>query len=161
MKNLNSNVFSYIRLRDCIVTIVSLFFFACNLFAINSSGVTISGGSVKTNSNHFYLKGTVGQTPISATGGNILDINSGLWQIYMTLEEGQCHPGDADNDGLYNILDVVYLINYRYKGGPSPVPDEFCSGDPNCDCSVDILDIVYLINFIYKEPSSTCKPRTT
>ena len=27
---------------------------------------------------------------------------------------------DVNNDGELNILDVVYIINYKYKEGPEP-----------------------------------------
>ncbi len=63
--------------------------------------------------------------------------------------------GDTNSDGEMDILDVVYLINYRYKSGPPPDPME--SGDVNHDGSIDILDIVYIINFVYKSgPEPLC-----
>lgn len=37
--------------------------------------------------------------------------------------------GDTDGDRLINILDIVYLINYKYKSGPAPDPLE--SADVN------------------------------
>ena len=30
--------------------------------------------------------------------------------------------GDADHSGAINIIDVSYLINYLYRGGPPPGP---------------------------------------
>lgn len=56
--------------------------------------------------------------------------------------------GDANSDGNIDILDIVFLINYRYKSGPAPNPIEY--GDVNNDANVNILDIVYLINYKYK-----------
>jgi len=70
--------------------------------------------------------------------------------------ECDCEPGNANGDGTINILDIVYLINYKYKSGPPPIPYDTCSGDANCDCRVDILDIVKLINFKYKEGPAPC-----
>ena len=67
-----------------------------------------------------------------------------------------CEPGEVDGTPPINILDIVYLINYKYKGGPAPTPYEFCNGDPTCDCDVNILDIVYLINFKYKNGPDPC-----
>ena len=64
----------------------------------------------------------------------------------------RCEPqftrGDANGDGLIDIADVVYLVNYLYKGGSAPEPME--AGDCNCDEIVDIGDVVYLINYLYK-----------
>jgi len=67
-----------------------------------------------------------------------------------------CEPGNCNGDGATNILDVTYLINYVYKGGPPPIPYRLCSGDPNCNCVVNILDITYLINFLYKGGPAPC-----
>lgn len=56
--------------------------------------------------------------------------------------------GDVNDDGYINITDIVYIINFKYKGGPSPEP--LVSSDVNNDGDINILDIVYLINFKYK-----------
>jgi len=70
-----------------------------------------------------------------------------------------CFPGDANNSGNLNILDVTYLINYLYKGGPAPMPYPLCNGDANCNCAVNILDATYLINYLYimGQPPCTCE----
>jgi parallel beta-helix repeat protein len=56
--------------------------------------------------------------------------------------------GDANGDGTIDIGDVVYLINYLYKGGSAP--DPLPAGDTNSDGVVDLGDVVYLINYLYK-----------
>jgi hypothetical protein len=70
-----------------------------------------------------------------------------------------CIPGDANGNTIINILDITYLINYVYKGGPAPIPYALCSGDPNCNCVINILDITYLISYLYKggPPPCTCQ----
>ena len=68
-----------------------------------------------------------------------------------------CHNicGDVDNDGLVNILDIVYLLNYKYKEGPAPYILRL--GDIDGIDPINILDIVYLINYKYKEgPNPAC-----
>jgi PKD repeat protein len=63
--------------------------------------------------------------------------------------------GDASGDQAINLLDITFLINYLYKGGPAPVP--LLAGDPNGDFSVNILDVTCLINFLYKGgPAPLC-----
>ncbi|HHI02711.1 MAG TPA: hypothetical protein ENL22_04245 [candidate division Zixibacteria bacterium] len=63
--------------------------------------------------------------------------------------------GDVNRDGDINILDIVYLINFKYKSGSAPDPPE--SADVNNDLTINILDIVYLINFKYKTgPEPDC-----
>ncbi len=67
--------------------------------------------------------------------------------------------GDVDDDGLVNILDIVYLINFKYKSGPPPVYMEAAdvNSDTLPDGMINILDIVYIINFKYKSgPAPAC-----
>jgi hypothetical protein len=52
-------------------------------------------------------------------------------------------PGDANNSGAVNGLDVVYLVNYLKGYGPPP--DPFLAGDANGSCTVNGLDVTYLI----------------
>jgi len=65
--------------------------------------------------------------------------------------------GDADGDGMVDLPDVAFLMNYLFKEGEPPVP--LASGDPNNDCVVNSADVVYLVNYIFKggpEPSQGC-----
>lgn len=56
--------------------------------------------------------------------------------------------GDANGDGIVNVADVVYLVNYLYRGGDPPTPEE--AGDANCDGIVNVADVVYLVNYLYR-----------
>jgi len=46
------------------------------------------------------------------------------------------------------VADVVFLVNFLYRGGDPPAPIE--AGDVNCDGVVDVGDVVFLINCLYK-----------
>ena len=60
--------------------------------------------------------------------------------------------GDVNNDAVFNILDVTYLINYKYKEPPWPPPfPNVLLGDANCDGDINILDIVLIINHFSKD----------
>jgi hypothetical protein len=55
--------------------------------------------------------------------------------------------GDANGDGIIDIGDVIYLINYLFTGTSAPGP--LAAGDANCDGIVDIGDVIYLINYLF------------
>ncbi|HEX7402208.1 MAG TPA: dockerin type I repeat-containing protein [candidate division Zixibacteria bacterium] len=56
--------------------------------------------------------------------------------------------GDANGDGTIDVSDVVFLINYLFRGGSAP--DPMPRGDANCDQVVDISDVVFLINYLFR-----------
>ena len=63
--------------------------------------------------------------------------------------------GDTNADGIINSADVVFLINYLFKGGPDPCPPE--AGDASHDCVINSADVVYLINYLFKGgPAPAC-----
>lgn len=91
----------------------------------------------------FHLCGTAGQVAVGTGSSESFGMNSGFWQeVVFGLR------GDANGDGVINIGDVVYLINYLYRGNPPPDPE--WTGDANCDGIINIGDVVYLINYLYR-----------
>ncbi len=67
--------------------------------------------------------------------------------IYKNVMESYVW-GDANGNGEVEVGDIIYLVNYLYKGGPKPNPLQ--SGDANDDCIIDVGDIIYLINYLYR-----------
>jgi hypothetical protein len=67
--------------------------------------------------------------------------------------------GDANGDVSVTVSDVVYLINYPFRGGPppqcQPAPYLTC-GDANDDGKVTVSDVVYLINYLFKGGPQPC-----
>ena len=64
--------------------------------------------------------------------------------------------GDLDNNQTVDILDIIYFIDYKFKGGPPPESIE--SADVNLDGTDNVLDIVYLIDFKFKGGPAPCEP---
>jgi hypothetical protein len=62
--------------------------------------------------------------------------------------------GDANTDGVINVNDVVYLINYLYIHGPAPTPLQ--AGDVDSDGVINASDVVYLINYLYIKGPPPC-----
>ncbi len=74
--------------------------------------------------------------------------------IYVQ-NQGESRRGDANGDGVVDVGDVVFLINYLFKSGQAPNP--LGRGDTNCDNVLDVGDVVYLINYLFKNgPPPPC-----
>ena len=67
----------------------------------------------------------------------------------ITTQAAAQVPGDANSDETVDIGDVVYDLNYVFKGGQPP--EIFECGDANADCTIDIRDAVYLLNYIFRQ----------
>ena len=80
----------------------------------------------------------------------IIDSVSGAHvdEIVLTGKSSEFYCGDASGDGNFNIMDVLFIINYLYKGGPAPVPD--VAADTNGSGNLNIMDVLYIINYLYK-----------
>jgi len=63
--------------------------------------------------------------------------------------------GDANGDGIADISDVVYLIEYIFGGGPAPVP-VFWSGDVDCSRRIDISDVVWMLDWMFNQGPAPC-----
>jgi hypothetical protein len=75
--------------------------------------------------------------------------NQSGWQGYpFQFWLQQYFYGDTNGDGEVSVSDVVYLISYLFKGGPSPVRDY--AADSNCDGEINVSDVIYLINYLFK-----------
>lgn len=65
----------------------------------------------------------------------------------------QC--GDINYDGLIDIDDVTFLVDYVFSGGPAPQPAWI--GDMNGNGGIDVDDIVYLIDYVFSGgPAPVC-----
>jgi uncharacterized delta-60 repeat protein len=82
-------------------------------------------------------------------------MGSGTSEDYATIKYVQFLCGDVNKDGVVDVGDVVYLINYLFKNGPAPVPI-LKAGDASCDGVVDVGDAVYLINYLFKKGPEPC-----
>lgn len=63
-----------------------------------------------------------------------------------------CLCGDANYDGSINVLDVAYIVNYLYKGGPAPIPP--IAADADGSGYTNILDAANIISYLYKGGSA-------
>ena len=66
--------------------------------------------------------------------------------------------GDMDGIAGNYFLDLNYMIDFIFRGGPPPFPDMHY-GDANCDGLVSVFDLTYLVDPVYHGgplPPSPC-----
>ncbi len=84
----------------------------------------------------------LGDDPYQISGGT----NQDIYPLMHPWAPINC--GDVNDDGILNVSDVVFLINYAYiPDAPAPEPE--CSGDVNGDGILNVSDAVYLINYVF------------
>jgi hypothetical protein len=108
------------------------------------------GGSPPSWTEHFVYGPADVIIPLDVDNDNDIDIvigNSNSDNIGW-LENTLYTCGDASGDGVIDVGDLVYEVNYLYKGGDAP--DPILSGDATCDQIVDVGDVVYLVNYLYR-----------
>lgn len=66
--------------------------------------------------------------------------------ILAVFSEETSLPGDANLDGVVDMLDVITIINYFL--GQDPDPFCFINADVNQDGNVDILDVIGVLDII-------------
>jgi hypothetical protein len=68
----------------------------------------------------------------------------------FVLDHTDCweKPGDVDYSGKLTAADIVYLVNYVFRGGLAPQP---CTmyGDVNCTGSVTVSDVIELVRVVF------------
>jgi hypothetical protein len=62
--------------------------------------------------------------------------------------------GDVNTDEQVNVLDIVFLINYIFVGGPAP--QQLSLADVNCSGGTNIADVVIMINYIFRNGPAPC-----
>lgn len=68
---------------------------------------------------------------------------------------GSYTPGDYDNNGLANVLDLDVLTGFIVRQEAAPTGGAV-RADANCDGLVNITDIVYYMNFLFGTVGAPC-----
>jgi hypothetical protein len=56
--------------------------------------------------------------------------------------------GDANTDGILDMLDIMYLINYLYREGAPPMVED--AADANFDGTINLIDPTYMVDFLFR-----------
>jgi hypothetical protein len=122
----------------------------------NSSGVFEIDTTCTTMSNHLVYAPSP-YTPFS--NGIVPSFTRGVVEV---LACDCARHGDVHSDLVYDVLDVLALIDYAFSNGTQPQVDPACPhidrGDVNCDGVDDIFDIVHLIDTVFSEGPGPCNP---
>ena len=97
------------------------------------------------NSNDFANGIALYGNSIYVTGGSN---GSGTGSDYATLKYVEYVCGNANDDDIVDITDVLYLFYYCFKNGQPPAIIEV-SGDADGYSSTTIRDIAYLASYIF------------
>ncbi len=62
--------------------------------------------------------------------------------------------GDANGDGIVNVNDAIFVLNYLFREGSVPVP--LWTGDANCDDIVDVNDAIHVLNYLFRGGDPPC-----
>jgi len=101
--------------------------------------------------------------PVTSNTGQMMVIfrsdafyNAPGWEAVWTTGESQILHGDANCDGIVNILDIVTVTAYILNQNPTP----FCfdNADINNDGIINILDAVGTANIILGEKKAVMLP---
>ena len=123
-------------------------------FEMTSDVLCGTGG--KSQSTTFTLKVSVGAQPSPIGKQSSTNFEASAGWVYTS--QPSFKRGDANGDGVINVTDIVFLINYLFNE-TSP-PDPLWLGDANSDGKVDIVDIVFLINYLFGEgPPPSCSDK--
>ncbi len=107
----------------------------------------------------------VADTTLTATDPVLEDI-SYFWHVKAANRWGETNGfgtaneftyvaficGDVNRDLTINLIDILYLIDYKYGSPPGSAPNPMESGDVNADGNVNLIDILYMIDYKYGTP---------
>ena len=76
--------------------------------------------------------------------GRVFEVGSGPTAAALRTNR---IPGDANDDGAVNPVDVVFMVNRVYLGN-NMLPRSN-AGDVNHDCAINPVDVVLLVAKVY------------
>lgn len=121
--------------------------------------LTVAGSGTQFGYSVTLIPNFFGSESALAVGAWAEDSNQGTVRIYRyAVVVAPCSitlTGDVDLSGTITAADIIYLVNFTFKGGPPPNPCA-AAGDVNCSGGLSSADIIYLVNFVFKGGAPPC-----
>jgi hypothetical protein len=127
-------------------------------YQINWSSIN-AGGAIQASSASYKMGLSVGQSV--AGSGSSANYKAGIGFWYGAGGGGGgvvcaiTTTGDVNLTGTLTSADIIFLVNFVFKGGATPSPCE-AAGDVNCNGTVTSSDIIYLVNHVFKGGAAPC-----
>jgi len=86
------------------------------------------------------------------------DIAEVVYEVFGPVMCPVAMTGDVNLSGNLTSADVIYLVNFVFKGQADHLPCA-AAGDVNCSENVTSADIIYMVNHVFKgqpEPCDIC-----
>ncbi|MGH8014686.1 MAG: hypothetical protein ACREBV_00660, partial [Candidatus Zixiibacteriota bacterium] len=112
----------------------SLFLTATNINNIPTSEYTPTS-PLEYNKRYWWRVTTYDNTGLTSPASNVQSF--WIWTL-----------GDIDHSHSVNIVDLTFLVDRLFRGGPPPNP--LFVGDLNGDCAVNILDLTYIVDRLFR-----------
>lgn len=135
---------------------------------MNQTGYRVDASNTDLHIILTAFKETVTQTDVPTIETVMLSSQTGVpgleaayaraVQLSDSLRYLQCPiviTGDVNVDGVLTAGDIIYLVNYVFKGGVGPQPIEG-AGDVDCTGVVTSSDIIYEVNHVFKSGPVPC-----
>jgi hypothetical protein len=125
--------------------------FQLNWYSFNGGGVT------NASSTNYQVGMTVGQSVAGEASGTNYEVGIGFW-YGATAGGGTCPialSGDVNLSTTLTSADIIFLVNFVFKGGAVPMPCE-ANGDVNCTGAVTSADIIFMVNHVFKGQDAPC-----
>lgn len=89
-------------------------------------------------------------TATDATARNGTSTSLSLYRCTPSFQKA-----DYNGDGVVNVGDALYLIDFIYKNGSAPAGGEG-RADANCDGNIDASDVIFAIKYILTQSGEPC-----
>ncbi len=115
--------------------------------------------SIDSNFTFVYVRDSLTDTSLVLTDS--LAVNTRYWwkvrvsdRNGLTAESDASSfqtwlSGDVNHDHVFDIGDLVYLVEYMFAGGPAVEPP--VAGDVDGSCGLDIADLVYMVEYAFAD----------